>query len=93
MSIDLDAYHARKAAEAADGLLDQSAEASDAADPATLALAVAGMGRAVLSLAIGVNRLAETAEHFTGGPGPRPGIDEITGAIDRLSEAIGQLAS
>jgi hypothetical protein len=47
----------------------------------------------MLSLAIGVNRLADTAEHFTGGPGPRPGINEVTAAIDRLGEAIGQLGS
>jgi hypothetical protein len=69
---DLDGFHARHAAQAADGLLDKSPRASDSADAAALALAVAGMGRAVLSLAIGISRLAETAEHFTGGPAPAP---------------------
>ena len=52
-------------------LLDKSA--SDPAGPAGLAaltLAVAGMGRAALSLAIGVNRPAETGEYFTGRPCP-----------------------
>lgn len=91
MSTDIDAFHARHAALDADGFLDKSA--NDPADPAALALALTGMGRAVLALAIGVNRLADTAEHFTGGPGPRPGLDEVTAAIDRLGEAIGTLGS
>ena len=40
--------------------------------PAALALAVASMGQAVLALAIGVNRLAETAEQFTRWSRPPP---------------------
>lgn len=94
MSTDLDAFHALQAARSADRLLTESADARrrDPADPAALALAVASMGQAVLSLAIGVNRLAGTAEHFTGGEGPRPGIDEVIAAIDRLSTAVVDLA-
>jgi hypothetical protein len=91
MSIEIDGFYARLAAQSADGLLDKST--GDPAAPAALALAVAGVGQAMLSLAIGVNRLADTAEHFTGGPGPRPGIDEVTAAIDRLGDAIGNLGS
>jgi hypothetical protein len=91
MNIEIEGFYARHAAQAADGLLDKSAK--DPAAPAALALAMAGMGQAVLSLAIGVNRLADTTDHFTGGPGPRPGIDEVTAAIDRLGNAIDRLGS
>ena len=91
MSIEIEGFSARQTARAGDGLLDKSAK--DPAARAALALAGAGMGQAVLSLAIGVNRLADTAEHFTGGPGPRPGLDEVTAAIDRLGSAIDRLSS
>jgi hypothetical protein len=51
-----------------------------------------GTGLAQLVLAIGVNRLADAVENFVGGAGPRPGLDELTGALNRMADAIESLS-
>jgi hypothetical protein len=78
------------AAQAAELGLGEAASA-DLETPAAQLLAQVGTGRAVLALAVGVNRLAEVAERFTG-VGSGPGMDEVIAAIDRLGEAVDRLA-
>ena len=51
-----------------------------------------GSALAQLTLAIGVNRLAQVVEQFIGPEGGRPGIDELSGALNRMADAIESLS-
>ena len=67
----LDAFTANRAAQAAE-IAPRDAGASDENVPPAVQRGLAGTGQAFLALAIGVNRLADVAEGFTGHPGYFP---------------------
>jgi hypothetical protein len=83
----LDAFAANKAAQAAQIAL-RDAGANDENVPPTVQLRLVGAGQALLALAIGVNRLADVAEEFTGHPASSPGLGDLIGAIDRMTAQI-----
>ena len=86
----LDAFTANKAAQAAEIAL-RDAGANDENVPPAVQHGLVGTGQALLALAIGVNRLADVAEGFTGHPVTSPGLGDLVGAVDRLTAQIANI--